>query len=863
MGKAKRSKNKRNKSKQSRQGGGPTSIPDGANLPLSSSEGSAGILGRIRHGDPRVRLGALTALSATILDADNLIAASSSEGSAASASKKKQISDGLLKAISERVMDPDIPVAINAAGCVSNYATFSADVEEGNVGIATGASGTTSTRNPAVLGGLGEVLLGRIARCQTDIARYGQELAQLSSQASSDSNNNIRAAGNAANKMEKTMRKLEEQWTLAHLCLSGLAALVERSPTALERFGGAGHHANLIGSISGTISIAGQFLEQSSSPTNDTTAADAAAPTAPASVAIDEATIKAVSDAATSAARCIHSALDENPALLQSVAAATNAGATAPPLQVLLSAVNAGSMPALARLHSAGALITARHLLPRTFVEDDSASSSTADLQSKLNEMDGMLSAHALPLLAQYLQYQPTIATALIARISTTQSEKDAEVEDAKIERQVQKAVDGRKESARSIARRQKAIKDEKKKTAEQAARDAVQHGSAAAMMEDSSSTRNSNSVPGTPSSMAGDNDQQDESNVVESAEDLYDRAVEAWRSSCLPLKLAVEVAANLCAGSGTSNNGDAQDGDEEDEMMWDSDDEDKLVAESSEIEGGVDKEAQERDKKLFGEVIRLNIPNRVVEVVVNIATAHSGETSMPDVAVCDLVELLSKCGVCGANAAGNLHAWATKADEAAQLWNVLCGVVRNSPTSRAASNELIVAGKGAAIAMILALLRNRPGLISSVGKEDLNAVLALLGIENGGENCTDARRDCIALLGILCSEPHPLAVNASICDAFLTILSREDEEIGIISEILNSIMDMYSLDETDEGNHDATFSGKNVLAALQAVLPNFKKRIALERVKADAESVEVWKETALNAKRFIQYKKNKKDFPT
>ena len=105
MGKAKRSKNKRsNKSKQqSKQGGGgPTSIPDGVNLPSSSAEGSAGILGRIRHGDPRVRLGALTALSATLLDADNLIAASSKEGSAAASSsstKKKQISDGLLKAL--------------------------------------------------------------------------------------------------------------------------------------------------------------------------------------------------------------------------------------------------------------------------------------------------------------------------------------------------------------------------------------------------------------------------------------------------------------------------------------------------------------------------------------------------------------------------------------------------------------------------------------------------------------------------------------------------------------------------------------------------------------------------------------------
>lgn len=456
-------------------------------------------------------------------------------------------------------------------------------------------------------------------------------------------------------------------------------------------------------------------------------------------------------------------------------------------------------------------------------------STLTTDLQSKLNEMDGMLSAHVLPLLAQYLQYQPTIAAALIARISATKSERDAEVEDARIEREVQKAVNDRKESARSIARRQKAIKDEKK-AAEQAAREAATQGSVAAMMKDGASGTNSNNAPGTPSPMVGDGDQQDESNVVESAEDLYDKAVGAWRSSCLPLKLAVEVAANLCAGSGTSSNGGTQDEDEGDEMMWDSDDEGKLTNESS--DGAcVDKEDHERDEKLFGEVIRLDVPNRVVEIMRSISSTHSADVPMPEVAVDDLVELLSKCGVCGANAAGNLHAWAAKSDESARLWNVLCGVVRSSPT-HAASNELVVAGKGAAIAMILALLRNRPGLISSVGEEDLSSVLALLGIENGRENCNDARRDCIALLGILCSESHPLAVNATIVDAFLTILAREDEEIGIISEILNSIMDMYSLDETDEGNHEATFRQKNVLGALQAVLPNFKKRSRLREVR-------------------------------
>ena len=875
MGKAKRSKkNKRNnnKSKQSNNHGGPMAIPDGVNL---AGEGTAGILGRIRHGDPRVRLGAMTALSATILDADSLIAAAatasgSEEGSHASSSKKKKsISDALLKAISERVLDPDTAVAVNAAGCISNYAAFSADVEENN---ATATS--SSTRNPAVLGGLGEVLLGRISQCQKDITSYGQELTALSQTAaaavsanagSAGGDMNIKTAGNAANKMEKCMRRLEEQWTLAHLCLEGLAGLVERSPMALERFGGAGHRVNLVGGTIGISYLAGQFLQPTSSSFN------VAAASCAVDAGIDEATTKAVSDAACSAARCMHSALDENPALLQSVLDAsistTCAGAAAP-LQVLLSVVNSGSMPALARLHSAGALITARHLLPRTIIGDATSTATStpntgataSDLQSKLNEMDGMLSAHVLPLLTQYLQYQPTIAAALIARISSTQSDRDAELEDVKVERDVQKAVEHRKESARSIARRQKVAKEEKN-AAEQAAREAAAHGSAAAMMEDSVGSASISSSATSPTLVSTESDQKDESDVVESAEDLYDRAVKAWRASCLPLMLAVEVAANLCAGSGPSNgeSGD-QDVDEGDDMMWDSDDETDLIVASARAQADGNREAlaaaaAARDEKLFGEIVRLNIPTRAVEIVRSIISSHAADaSSMPEIASDDLVELLSKCGVCGGNAAGSIYAWAGSKEESKQLWSILCGVAR-TPFGPSDTNDLNIAGKAAAISIMLALLRNRPGLISSVGEEDLKSVLALL---LGDSTCTDARRDCVALLGVLCSESHPAVVNGMVCDAFLSVLAREDEEVAIISEILDAIMDVYSADDGDEGNHEATFRQKNVLAALKAILPNFKRRITLERGKVDAESFEMLMECALNTKRFIAYKSGK-----
>jgi len=867
MGKA--TKRNRNKKKSRGSAGGPTSVPPNHNVPSTaadtSTSSSAGILGRIRHGDPRVRLGALTALSATVLSADVLSADADAAAAAASRnddimganssrssknnSNKKNVSDGLLKAIAERILDPDVPVALNAAGCISNYTQFSSDVEDAYDFSA--GSGSNIVRNSSILAGIGEVLLGRIDKCRIDIERMGQGLAAAATVAASEvaaaatpdhveeadimdtadanttdtcSKNKMRKkkkktkpTSNAVtphNTVEKMMRSLDQQWVLANLCLTALSALVERSPTALERLGGDGH-VSLINDTVGILSLAAQFLTTAGSNGGG--------------VIMDDATTKSVSDAASSSARCIHSALDENLPLLRSLLSTPTA------LQTLVSTIESGTMPSLARLHCAGALVTCRHLLPRT------ASANDDCLDAKLDEMDGVVTSVVLPLLVQYLDYRPDVANALAARIMASEKDILAEMEEARMEREVEKEVKGRHESARSIARRQKAIKEQKRAAAATAAVEG---------MDEDEMKGDSNLSKAAQERAEGGGG----GNVVETAEDLYDKAVEAWRASCLPLKLAVEVTANLCAGSGQDQVGPSfERGMEDDEMMWNSDDEADLVAASSASSSRGAAKSNSKDEKLFAEVVRMNVPDRVVEVVkaiMNMSSCGSNSGSVPDVVGEDLCELLSKSCVCATNAACSVNVWAEAPEASRKVWSDLCIMTKGS----LGDDSIAVAGRAAVISIMLSLLRDRSALVSSIGEEDLKTILAQLGHE--GDEMVDIRRDAVAMLGILCSAPHSDAVNAAVCDVFLAALTRDDERVAVLAEVLNVMMDMYSADETDEGNHEEIFKQKNVLQAFQRMAPILKRKISLERGVASPAEIEMWKETSLNTSRFIKYKK-------
>jgi len=186
------------------------------------------------------------------------------------------------------------------------------------------------------------------------------------------------------------------------------------------------------------------------------------------------------------------------------------------------------------------------------------------------------------------------------------------------------------------------------------------------------------------------------------------------------------------------------------------------------------------------------------------------------------------------------------------------------------------------AIASILssmgAFLRFRPILVKSVNEQGLDLILSFVLMEYSSSlpsissssasdeevekaAIADIQKDAIGMLGILCSEPHPDGINEKICSAFITSLQRHHSTTtAVMSEVLNALMDMYSADEGDPNNHEGVFRAKNVLGAFQKTVPIFKRKIREDERKRGLvctfEEIEVWKETALNAVRFVKYKK-------
>lgn len=79
-----------------------------------------------------------------------------------------------------------------------------------------------------------------------------------------------------------------------------------------------------------------------------------------------------------------------------------------------------------------------------------------------------------------------------------------------------------------------------------------------------------------------------------------------------------------------------------------------------------------------------------------------------------------------------------------------------------------------------------------------------------------------------------------------------------VMCEVLNALMDMYSSDEGDANNHESVFRTKGVLGVFEKSVPILKSKIRVDERNemCNPEEVEFWKETAMNATRFIKYKK-------
>uniref|UniRef100_A0A7S4IAM8 SYO1-like TPR repeats domain-containing protein n=1 Tax=Odontella aurita TaxID=265563 RepID=A0A7S4IAM8_9STRA len=380
-------------------------------------------------------------------------------------------------------------------------------------------------------------------------------------------------------------------------------------------------------------------------------------------------------------------------------------------------------------------------------------------------------------------------------------------------------------------------------------------------------------------------------------------RALDAWRSGyVVPIRLAVEVTANLCAGSAPEEAFEPHrhGGDEDDEMMmWDSDDEAKLQAESAAQGSSDEGDTNPRDVGLFRSVAEGGVPDRLFDLLRSVAafatsaaSLATGGAPMPTDAAEDLSDLLAKTGACLMNALANLP-WRTSSDDAGggdavaasggavKLWGGAkerCGAAvaayLSASSSSAAEGQngrgLAAAAVSASTSVMAAVLRHRPSAIpSAVGEDDLRSILALLelGAEEtdasspAADPSADVRRDAVSMLGLLTSLPHSSEANDAVCVALLSSLGRaRTENPAVTCEVLGVLMDLYGSydDPNDPRGHEEVFRKRDALGAFTRGADAFRKRVREEERagRVGEDEVEVWRECSLNAGRFVKYKK-------
>ena len=828
MGKQSKRKNKR------KGGGNGKPQPKISAAPPSKST----LINRIRHGDLRIRHGALTAASATIFSPESL-----------SKSTIAPINMELIQAMSERVMDDDAPCAMCALGCLGNYILFQ------DYGNSKSGSKVESLLTPIMLTKMNK------ASDQVEIlVKKMMELEQKKIDTNDDDDNNNDGAkidlgkkqkkkGNKgssqsnSNPLEKCALTIMEQYSIQSLALHVLCGIIESTAANNESSSILYHQkTQFLSTILRSFLVGTEMITALNNP-NESTANNQITPLMKRTLATKENQSNIISDVVTYSARSMHSACDDNPTFMASLQSAEQGWNN------VIAAISNATLPTLARLHCCGITIVARQINPT---------------------LAPIVIEKSLPLLSQFTLYSSDIAMALHKEVSVAQEELMKQKQDENMENDIIRVVDKRKESARTIARRQKELKKERE------AKNKADADTAAAMETDA-----------TAKSMGGDEDKEivdgmgDEENQAKiEAEEKFEKALNGWKNACLPLKLSVEIITNMCSiATGVEGDNDISQfaGDDDmDDMGWDSDQEEKLLAGAQGNPMAFD--VSKDDQHFFRQVVSAEVPDRVLAVFGSIfaTLVQSGtknETIHQEI-LDDLTEVLGKCSICLGNVACSLqHSWKSDEQDAVSMWNDFrrCLVTTRDNT---VNGNIPISVIAATLSTMGAMLRFRPSLVKSVSEPDLDLILSFVLMEASPINAasstdsknpeyhlsiSDIQKEAIGMLGILCSETHPDQINEKICTVFLTIFTRLNTTTSdVICEVLNALMDMYSSDEGDANNHEGVFRKKGVLDAFQKTVPNFKRKIRDEGKKEGIgyEEVEFWNETALNATRFIKYKK-------
>lgn len=837
MGKQKRNKSKRgSKQQRSKAAISASSAANSAN----EEKGASTVVSKIRHGDPRVRHAALVALSSTLFHSSSLSAAAlqkqrqqqqGNKGSAKTNNKTAvDASDELLlRALSERILDVDIPCATAATGCLSNYVSFycTSDVE--------GSSSEAEVASEVMV----PILFQRIQRSLDKITSLGSQIesniASKAGETAAAATSSAGATGSSA--IDKMFAFNTEQWVLVSLSLQTLAGLIENFPSAVQRVSAA--------SLS-TLCAVLPLVDKSIQLTKN---------------CMEESNSDCILDASSNASRAIHSLLDDNISIITSIQ-------PTPLTQIvteLKNTITNVQMPHITRLHASGALVSLRKVL---VLDEELKSARGREYDAVVAAVQTCTDDTVIDLMSNLFESggNSDDPKQLVLRMIELSNQCQSMKQDEVMESQIVSEVNARKEPARMIARRQKELKESKKAKAEN--EDMKESEQGAAIVED---------MDGVEKTKATES-------KLDDVKDELDGVVKSWGELIGSYKLALELVANLCSGREYQDD-DIEDAmyPDDDEHMWDSDDEAKLLS-AANAAGAMDSmemTCSPSERVTFGSMSSKHLLARIIAFFRRwVEFVSMQKDDVPALVAEDVDELLSTCALC----LGNMVAYDLPSLNEPSIKKAIMVGGQETPVTdglgmfwwelvAAMSSNVSDGPKAHITSVMLALLRHQPKARTIVNSAVLDLLLAAITQQynsEGGASNVQMKCNAISIIGLLCSEPHPAEINAGVCSALLERLrsplssvvddsdadsEKAKQSLVIMHEILDVLMDMYGGDDS----HDEVFDQQDVLGHFQRCLPGFKRRIKKMGAHSSREELDTWNEAALNCSRFIKYKKESK----
>ena len=536
----------------------------------------------------------------------------------------------------------------------------------------------------------------------------------------------------------------------------------------------------------------------------------------------------------------------------------------------VVSLSSSPSFPTIAKLHLIGSFVTAiqqvvdatnkshgywmnkflsvgiLYLLNELDINKNATShehSSMGDVENSFNSSDTMRRLHTI-----YGKY-------LDAYILSQQ-----QLDDDKLERDIVRKQNQKRESAREIARRQKNQErpvDHIRDLNQQVARKVAASASAGAAEVDIDD-KEMEDVHEQQGEEEGDSKKEDEYVRPPDGQQAMEDALRDWNSLLDPFELALEVSANLVSCLIPKDEND-EDGDEM-MMMTDNHQQHRSMSVSPVLE-----------RSIQTLLVQGNLSNRLLKLLQQVCTLKStllaNTTSQAAAGGVGLLEdldnITSKVSACVVNCilSHSLQVGSNGGDsntttivDPNQFWQNLKPYIRNDGTS----SILAVAVQHSP--------RLRQVLISSSSSSfELDFLLGELdsGAQTPNDVTRKMQRDIVTMLAssigpAVSTGPDavtvPSEIVTKIASSFLRVLQYDSSSVDVACEVLNALMDIFSEDDL----YDDIFRKLNVLMHFENGLANCMQSLQQGQQRSDEQSMDMDEEqedVLFNAQRFVEYK--------